>query len=442
MTSTRISRVHGRRVWDSRGRPTVEAEIELAGGAIGRAIAPAGASTGSGEALDLRDGGPRCGGYDVGRAVANVGGEIALVLANMDAADQAAIDAELIALDGTPTKRRLGGNATIAVSMAVAHAAAAQRGMPLWRHLGGDRPRVALPEIQIIGGGAHAHWRTDVQDFLVVAPGAASFGEALRWTWDVYQSAGRLVAARAGGPRGIADEGGHWPEVETNEQAIELLAQAIVDSGHRPGDDVAIALDIAASDLFDESSRTYRLRLDRAGFSSAEMVERIADWCKRYPIRSVEDPLADTDWDGWQALRHRLHGRAVQVVGDDLFTTSLPRIRDGIARGAANAVLIKLNQVGTVTETIEAIRLTQSAGLQPIVSARSGETEDAFISHLAVATEAGELKVGSIQRSERNVKWNEVLRIGRTLGPAARWTPRAVFPPSPTSNDRRGDISS
>jgi enolase len=300
--------------------------------------------------------------------------------------------------------------------------------VPLFRHLG-TGTLLPLPEIQIIGGGVHAHWRTDVQDFLVVAPGAPSFAEALRWTWDVYQSAGRLMATRAGGPRGVADEGGHWPEVDSNEQAIELLTQAILDSGHRPGDDIAIALDIAASNLFDESSCTYRLRLDHARLSSAEMVERIVGWCERYPIRSVEDPLADTDWDAWHALRRRLQGRAVQVVGDDLFTTSPPRIRDGIARGAANAVLIKPNQVGTVTETIEAIRLTQSAGLQPIVSARSGETEDAFISHLAVATDAGELKVGSIQRSERNAKWNEVLRIGRTLGPTARWTPRAVFPP-------------
>ncbi|MCC6881791.1 MAG: phosphopyruvate hydratase, partial [Verrucomicrobiales bacterium] len=353
-------------------------------------------------------------------------GEIADTLRGRDVSDQRGIDDALVALDGTPNKSRLGANAILAVSMAAAQAAAQAMDLPLFETLGGGGGTLLpLPEIQILGGGAHAQWRTDVQDFMVVATGARSYEEALEMTFNVYRTAGDLLEAQ-GKRFGVADEGGYWPQFSRNEEALDLLVEAIRQAGYTPGADVAISLDIAASDLFDEARGCYRFRLENRDFTPEAFADLMTGWCGRYPIVSIEDPLADTDWEGWQRLCRAI-GDRVQLIGDDLFTTNPGRIRQGIAAGAANAVLIKLNQIGTVSETLDAIRLTQAAGWRPVVSARSGETEDAFIAHLAVATNAGQLKVGSFSRSERMVKWNEVIRIGRRLGDRARFVGGAVF---------------
>jgi len=417
----KIDSVHAWQIYDSRGFPTVEAEVTLDNGARGRGVAPSGASTGQFEAWELRDGDPRrFRGKSVFRALAHIEGEIARALRGLNADEQRAIDEVLIRLDGTPNKSRLGANAVLPVSMAVAQAAAAAHGEPLHVYLGGGRGTLLpVPEIQIIGGGAHANWRTDVQDYLLIAVGARSFHETLEITHNIYHTAGDMLRER-GRYFGVADEGGYWPEFETNEAPLALLVEAIERAGYTPGCDAAIALDLAASDLFDEATRRYRFQLEGRAFTAEEFVNLMADWCGRYPIVSLEDPLADTDREGWQQIT-RLLGTRVQLVGDDLFTTNVTRIRSGLEQRVANAVLIKLNQIGTVTETLEAIRLTQTAGWQPIVSARSGETEDAFIAHLAVATNAGQLKVGSFTRSERMVKWNEVLRIERDLGTRGRF---------------------
>lgn len=425
-----ISAIAAWPIYDSRGHPTVEAEVTLANGVRGRGVAPSGASTGQYEALELRDGDPRrFRGRSVFHAIAHIEGEIARALRGRDAADQAAIDRTLIELDGTPNKSRLGANALLPVSMAVARAAAAARGAPLHVHLGGgEGTLLPVPEIQILGGGAHAHWRTDVQDYLLIAVGARSYAECLEITHNVYHAAGDLLRAR-GACHGVADEGGHWPEFASNEAPLALLVEAIERAGYTPGREAALALDLAASEWFEPDTGRYRLRLEAREATADELVAQWTDWCARYPIVSLEDPLADTDWDGWRNITAAL-GDRVQLVGDDLFTTRLERIRAGHARGVANAVLIKPNQVGTVTETLEAIRLTRQLGWQPIVSARSGETEDTFIAHLAVATNAGQLKVGALARGERTAKWNEVLRIARELGERARFTgfqpPRAA----------------
>jgi enolase len=417
----KITSIAAWQIYDSRGVPTVEAEVTLASGVRGRGLAPSGTSTGQFEALELRDGDPRrFRGKSVFKAIANIQNEIAPALLGADVFDQQAIDKRLIELDGTPNKSRLGANASLPVSMAVARAAAAERHEPLHAYLGeGKGILLPVPEIQIIGGGAHANWRTDVQDFMLIAVGAQSFEEALEITHDVYHAAGDILRRR-NKYFGVADEGGFWPECERNEDGLQLMVEAIAAAGYVPGRDAAIALDIAASDLYDQATRRYRFNLEQRELTSSEFCALMADWCNRYPIASIEDPMADTDWEGWHQISHEL-GAKIQLVGDDLFTTNAHRIRTGIEKQVANAVLIKLNQIGTVTETIEAIRLTQSADWQPIVSARSGETEDAFISHLAVATNAGQLKVGSFARSERMVKWNEVLRTQRELGARARF---------------------
>ncbi len=423
----KIRQVSAFQIFDSRGNPTIEAEVVLDDGVRGHGLVPSGASTGQYEALELRDQqASRFRGKSVGRAVANVNGEIALALDGRDAGDQAAIDRTLIALDGTPNKSRLGANAILAVSLAVANAAAAAKGKPLFESLGGAQADLLpLPEIQIIGGGAHADWRTDVQDFLVIATGARSYPETLEITFNIYQAAKEILRERKK-YFGIADEGGFWPEFATNEEILGILVETIQRAGYTPGKEAAISLDIAASDLFDEATGKYHFRREGREFTSEKFAELMVQWCANYPIISIEDPMADTDWAGWRRI-HAALGDKIQLIGDDLFTTNLQRLRRGIEEGVANAALIKLNQIGTVTETLEAIRATQQAGWLPVISARSGETEDAFISHLAVATNAGQLKVGSFARSERMVKWNEVLRIERTLGDRARFVGARIF---------------
>jgi enolase 1/2/3 len=418
MSATKIAAVHGRRVWDSRGRPTVEAEVHLASGVSGRAIAPAGASTGSGEACDLRDGGKRLGGYDVQQAVANVNGEIAEALKGIDVADQAGVDGILIELDSTPDKSRLGGNACVAVSMAAAHAAASAWHRPLWHHLLGDSEAVLpLPQIQIFGGGAHAGRRVDVQDFLVVAPGAESFAQALEWTAEVYRQAGAIMAER-GERHGVADEGGWWPAFSTNEEALDMLVRAIETAGFAAGDDIAIALDIAASQLAHDGR--YRLGLEKRELDSDAFADLLIGWLERYPIVSIEDPLAERDEQGWRRFTQTI-GPRVQIVGDDLLVTNAERIRRAAAQGLCNAVLLKPNQAGTLTETRAALEAARAAGFNAIISARSGESEDVTIVHLAVGWGVRQLKVGSFSRSERMVKWNEALRIAESLGTEGRF---------------------
>jgi len=423
MTSP-IASVTGRQLWDSRGRPTVEAEVTLASGAVGRAIAPAGASRGAHEAIDLRDGGEAFGGYGVNRAVAGIGSEIAQAITGMDAHDQAAVDAALCALDGTANKARLGANAVVAVSMAVLHAAAADARLPLWRYLAGDaKVRIPLPEIQIFGGGAHAGRRTDVQDFMIMCPTAGSFRRALEITDDVYRAAGRLMEAK--GPlSGVADEGGWWPNFASNEDALDTLTKAIEASGHRAGEDVFISLDIAANELGDASG--YSLALDDGRLTSEAMAARIIEWAGRYPILSIEDPAGQDDWTAMAAVTAAI-GDRVQVIGDDVLVTNAERVVRAGDAGVCNAALIKVNQVGTVTEAKAALDAAVARGWGAIVSARSGESEDVTIAHLATGWNAGQLKVGSFTRSERMAKWNEMLRIEEAMGADAVFAGFSAF---------------
>jgi enolase len=424
MTDTTIAFVHGRRVWDSRGRPTVEADVMLESGAVGRAIAPAGASTGSGEAVDLRDGGSTFGGYDVRRAVANVNGEIARAVTGMDAADQAGLDRVLIDLDGTPNKSRLGANAVLAVSMAALHAAAHESGMPLFRYIGGTSATlIPLPQIQIFGGGAHAGRRVDIQDFMVMCPAAANFAEALDWTAEVYRHAG-LLMKEAGTLQGVADEGGWWPAFATNEQALDTLVRAIERAGFRPGEQVGIALDIAASEF--GSGGKYKLALEDRELDTEAMVKMLTGWIARYPVLSIEDPLAEDDTEGFRAFTAEA-GKKVQIVGDDFLVSEASRVREAARVGAANTVLLKPNQRGTITETLDAWNAAKECGYSAIVSARSGETEDTTIVHLAIGWGVGQLKVGSFARSERMAKWNETLRVEEALGGKSRYAGGSVL---------------
>lgn len=424
MTDTTIAAVRGRRVWDSRGRPTVEAEVTLAGGAVGRAIAPAGASTGSGEAVDLRDGGPRFGGFDVTGAVANVSGEIARALAGRDAADQPGLDRALIDLDGTPNKGRLGGNAIVAASMAAAHAAAAAQELPLWQYFSGGAPgRVPLPEIQIFGGGAHAARRVDVQDFMVMCPRAQSFAEALDITAEVYRAAGAQLAER-GLLQGVADEGGYWPAFDSNEQALDALVRAIERAGFTPGVEAAISLDIAASSF--GGGGHYRLALEDRALDTDGLLDMLQRWVERYPIVSIEDPVAEDDAEGFRRFTAAV-GDRVQIIGDDFLVTNAARVRAAVENKSATAVLLKPNQAGTLTETKVAFDAARENGWGTIVSARSGETEDVTIVHLAIGWDAGQLKVGSFTRSERMAKWNEALRIEEALGARARFAGGAAL---------------
>jgi enolase len=439
MTDTRIREIRARRVWDSRGRPTVEAEISLHDGSVGRAIVPAGASTGTREALELRDGGAAFGGLDVQRALGHVRGEIAAALAGHDAADQEALDRCLIDLDGTPAKTRLGANATLAVSLAAAHAAAAAAGLPLYQRLGGEgASMLPLPQIQIFGGGAHAGRRVDVQDFMVVCPGAGSFAQALEWTAEVYRAAGRLMQRR--GPlHGVADEGGWWPDFDSNEQALQALVQAIEAAGFVPGEQVAIALDVAASE-FGRGGR-YRLALESRELDADAMIEMLLRWVERYPIVSIEDPLAEDDLDGFVRFT-RAVGDKLQVVGDDLLASQAALLREAAAAGAANCVLLKPNQRGTLSETLKAWQAARELGYAGIVSARSGESEDTSIVHLAIGWGVGQLKVGSFARGERMAKWNEALRIEERLGARARFAGAAVLGRSPAFGQEHGSHAS
>ena len=425
MTPTTINRVHARRVWDSRGRPTVEAEIRLASGVVGRGIAPAGASRGSREAVDLRDGGTRHGGFDVAQAVANVRGPIARAIFGMDALDQNEIDARLIEVDGTPDKSKMGANAIVAVSLAVAQAGALAFDMPLWQYLAGEEPvTLPLPEVQIFGGGAHAGRRIDIQDLMVMPIGAWSFDDALTMAAEIYRAAGELMQEQ-GKLAGVADEGGWWPQFASNEEALEMTVRAIERAGCHPGGDAAIALDIAASE-FGRDGR-YTLALDQRELDSDGMAGMLMGWIERYPILSIEDPFSEDDRAGWiaftRAARHR-----VQIIGDDYLTTNAQRIADARVDEACNAVLIKVNQVGTLTEAKAALDAGKAAGFGTIVSARSGESEDTAIAHLAVGWNAGQIKVGSFARSERMAKWNEVLRIEDSLGKDARFAGTAGLP--------------
>ncbi|MDR3404901.1 MAG: phosphopyruvate hydratase [Chthoniobacter sp.] len=421
----KIASISAYQVFDSRGQPTIEAEVALQDGTRGRGTVPSGASTGQFEALELRDGDPkRFRGKSVFKAIANVRDIIRPALLGRDVFDQRGLDQTMIDLDGTPNKKQLGANAILAVSMAAVQAAARARNEPLHAYLGTGN-LLPLPEIQITGGGAHANWRTDVQDYLLIATGARSYAEVMEITYNVYHAAGEILKKR-GKYFGVADEGGYWPDFASNEEALQLLVEAIELAGYQPGRDAAISLDVAASDLFDEHTGKYRFSLEQREFSTAEFAALLEDWCARYPIISIEDPMADTDWEGWQMVFQKI-GQRVQIIGDDVFTTNIARIRAGIEKRIANAVLIKLNQIGTVTETLDAIQVTQQAGWLPVVSARSGETEDAFIAHLAVATNAGQLKVGSFSRSERMAKWNEVIRIERQLAGQARFVGSGIF---------------
>ncbi len=424
MTPFAIQSIFARRVWDSRGRPTVEAEVILYDGSLGRAIAPAGASKGTREALELRDGGARFGGLDVMQAVGHVNGEISKALVGTKADNQSVLDQALIDLDGTINKSKLGANATLAVSMAAAHAMAAASGMPLYRYLGnGKIGRLPMPQIQIFGGGAHAGRRVDVQDFMVVCPGATSFAQAIEWTAEVYRHAGLLMAQR-GSLFGVADEGGWWPDFSSNEQALETLVLAIERAGFIPGDQVAIALDIAASEFGRQGQ--YRLGLESRELDSDSMIEMLLRWIEKYPIVSIEDPLAEDDSEGFarftKAIGHRL-----QIVGDDFLVSNSNLIREAANLGAANTVLLKPNQRGTLSETLQAWNVAQELGYSAIVSARSGETEDTTIVDLAIGWNVGQLKVGSFARSERMVKWNHALRIEEQLGVQADFAGASVF---------------
>jgi len=420
-----IQTLHAREVLDSRGNPTVEVEVWLESGAFGRALVPSGASTGTREAVELRDEEPaRYQGKGVRRAVQNVIETIAPEVEGMDATEQAQIDRALLELDGTPNKSGLGANALLGVSLAVARAAADDAGLPLYQYLGGPGARLLpVPLMNVVNGGAHADNGLDIQEFMLVPAGAGSFGEALRMGVEIFHTLRRLLKDK-GLSTGVGDEGGFAPALGGNEAALDFLMRAIERAGYRAGEEVWLALDVAASE-FGERGR-YRLRADRAEKSSEEMIVFYESLLGRYPIRSIEDGLGEDDWDGWQGLTRRL-GPRVQLVGDDIFVTNPAIFQEGVRKGVANALLVKLNQIGTLTETLEAVELAKRAGYGTIISHRSGETEDSFIADLAVAVNAGQIKTGSLARGERTAKYNQLLRIEEELGGAAVWPGSAVF---------------
>ncbi len=416
-----IAYVRGRQVLDSRGNPTVEAEVSLESGVVGRAIVPSGASTGTHEAVERRDGGDAFGGKGVTGAVAALNEEIAGAVLGIDALDQRALDDRLIELDGTDNKARLGANAILAVSLATAHAAADELDVPLYRHVGGVNAHVLpVPMMNVVNGGVHAANSIDFQEFMVMPVGAASYHEALRWGVETYHAL-KGVLARRGLATAVGDEGGFAPDLPDNESAVRVLVEAIESTGREPGRDVAIALDPAVSELWRDGA--YHLGGEGRVLSSAELVDYWADLVDRYPIVSLEDGMAEEDWDGWAALTARL-GSRLQLVGDDVFVTNPRRLAEGIARGVGNAILIKLNQIGTLTETLDTMAMAARAGYASVVSHRSGETEDVTIADLAVATNAGQIKTGAPARSDRVAKYNQLLRIEEGLGAQARFPGR------------------
>jgi enolase len=421
-----ITGVYAREILDSRGNPTVEVEVQLESGAWGRAAVPSGASTGKREAVELRDGdAQRYGGKGVQQAVRNVEETIAPEIDGMEASEQAAVDQALLELDGTPNKSALGANAILAVSLAVARAAADDVGLPLYAYLGGVGGRLLpVPLVNVINGGAHADNGIDFQEFMLVPAGADSFGNALRMAVEVFHALKEALKEKKLGT-GLGDEGGFAPALGSNTAALDFLMTAIERAGYRPGDDIALALDVAASEFAQDHGR-YRLRREGVTLNSEELVSRYEAIVERYPIVSIEDGLGEDDWAGWAMLTRRLGGR-VQLVGDDLFVTNPAVIQQGIQKGLANAVLVKVNQVGTLTETLDAIELSKRAGYGTVISHRSGETEDTFVADLAVAVNAGQIKTGSVARSERTAKYNQLLRIEEELGHAASWPGRSLY---------------
>jgi enolase len=419
-----IERVHARQILDSRGNPTVEVELALRSGATGRAAVPSGASTGEFEATELRDGGSQWLGKGVGQAVGNVNGEIASAVGGVDASDQAAVDARLIELDGTPNKSRLGANAILGVSLAAAHAAAAEEGLPLWRYLGGEGAHVLpVPMMNVLNGGAHADNSVDFQEFMVVPVGAGSFSEGLRYGAEVFHALKKTLHDKGLGTT-VGDEGGFAPNLESNEAALELLMAGIAAAGYRAGEDIAIALDPATSEIY--RGGVYDLEHEGRKLSAAELAAYWGELAGKYPILSIEDGMDEEDWDGWKALTDAI-GDKVQLVGDDLFVTNVERLRRGIDAGVGNSILVKVNQIGTLTETLAAISLARENGYTAVMSHRSGETEDVTIADLAVATGCGQIKTGAPSRSDRVAKYNQLLRIEESLGSDATYPGRSVF---------------
>jgi enolase len=420
-----IANIIGREILDSRGNPTVEVEIELENGITARASVPSGASTGAHEAVELRDGDPkRYGGKGVRNAVAAVNGEIFDAVGGMDAADQRGIDSAMIALDGTPNKARLGANAILGVSLAAAKAAAAELDLPLYRYIGGvDARTLPVPQMNVINGGAHADNPIDIQEFMIVPVGAPRFAEALRMGAEIFHALKQRLAD-AGHNTNVGDEGGFAPQLESADAALAFLMRAIESAGYRPGEDVALALDVAATELY--KNGRYELTGEKKTFDAAGMTEYLEGLASKYPIVSIEDPLAEDDWQGWADLTKKL-GNRYQVVGDDLFVTNTKRLAEGIEKGVANAILVKLNQIGTLSETLDTVALAHRAGYRVVISHRSGETEDSTIADLAVATNCGQIKTGSLARSERIAKYNQLLRIEEKLGAAARYEGRAAL---------------
>jgi enolase len=424
--STQITRIHAREILDSRGNPTLEAEVTLADGGFGRAAVPSGASTGSREAVELRDGDKsRYGGKGVKEAVANVNATIADALKGFDAADQKGLDTNLIALDGTPNKGRLGANALLGVSMAAAHAVAASRGEPLWQYLSNGKPgALPVPMMNIINGGAHADNNVDVQEFMVLPVGMPNFAEALRAGAEIFHALKSVLHGR-GLSTAVGDEGGFAPNLRSNVEAIDTILEAINKTGYKVGSEILLGLDAASSEFYKNGK--YDLAGEGKQYSSAEFVDLLAGWAKQYPIVTIEDGMAEGDWDGWKLLTDAI-GERVQVVGDDLFVTNPAIFREGIEKNIANAILIKVNQIGTLSETLEAIAMADAAKYAAVISHRSGETEDTTIADIAVATTATQIKTGSLCRSDRVAKYNQLLRIEEALGSAARYAGREAFP--------------
>ncbi|WP_164000810.1 phosphopyruvate hydratase [Pyxidicoccus caerfyrddinensis] len=424
---TEIAQILAREVLDSRGNPTVEAEVHLTGGSRGRAAVPSGASTGEHEAIELRDGDKgRYLGKGVRKAVKNVMDVLAPALVGMDAADQFAVDEKMLELDGTPTKGKLGANAILAVSMACARAAADAHGMPLYRYVGGAQARtLPVPLMNILNGGAHADTRVDVQEFMVVPAGATTFAEGLRWGAEVFHALKKILKGRKLAT-GVGDEGGYAPDLPANEEALKLIMEAIDAAGFKAGEQLFLALDVAASEFFDKGSKKYKLKGEGKEFDSSGMLDYYRGLSERYPIISIEDGMAEDDWDGWKKLTDAL-GHKLQLVGDDLFVTNVERLGRGIETGVANSILVKVNQIGSLTETFDAVRMAHKAGYTSVMSHRSGETEDTTIADLAVALDCGQIKTGSASRSDRIAKYNQLLRIEQELGASARYAGRSVF---------------